>query len=232
MSHFTPTLDITSPEAWLSAAQVIGIALLAYLAILWVVLLTWTLRDIQSRTSDDGLRFISVAVVAVFSVPGLLLYLALRPRETVADEYARRLETEAFMRELDKHPSCPDCARPVEAAFVVCPFCRASLSTACEACGEAVDRKWVACAFCGVEPQRPAAAPASVAASRTPSRVAPRAVPVPAPAAMSPRMNPDMAPATAPPLWATRSQREPQPAATSAGTTTTTAPRPRIQPQT
>lgn len=233
MALSIPLLDITSPDAWLNAAQVTGIALLAYLAILWVVLVTWTYRDIQSRTGDSSTQFISVAVVAVFSVPGLLLYLALRPRETTADQYARTLETEAFMRELEKHPSCPECARPVEADFAVCPFCRASLRTECEECGESMDRKWVACAFCGADPAR---RPVAAAAVRRPAPVAqPRMQPAAsaAPAVTIPRLSPDMAPASAPPLWAGSPQRESQPVTPAASTVATAvAPRTRIQPQT
>jgi len=231
MAPSIPLLDITSPDAWLNAAQVTGIALLAYLAILWVVLVTWTYRDIQSRTSDPATQFISVAVVSVFSVPGLLLYLALRPRETAADQYARTLETEAFMRELEKHPSCPECARPVEADFAVCPFCRAALRAECGDCGQSMDRKWVACAYCGAEPARQAAA-----AVRRPARVAqprPQTAASAATFAAPPRMNPDSAPAIAPPLWAGGGQREPQSVTAAASTTATaTTPRTRIQPQT
>lgn len=233
MALSIPLLDITSPDAWLNAAQVTGIALLAYLAILWVVLVTWTYRDVQSRTSDRSTRFISLAVVAVFSVPGLLLYLALRPRETAADQYARTLETEAFMRELEKHPSCAECARPVEADFAVCPFCRAALRAKCEDCGQSMDRKWVACAFCGAEPPRQ---PVAAAAVRRPAPVAqprPQTAASAAPFATTPRINPDTAPAMAPPLWAGGGQREPQPVTASASATATaTTPRTRIQPQT
>ena len=41
-------------------------------------------------------------LVLVFSVLGLIIYLILRPRETLAEAYARSLEEEALLQELEE----------------------------------------------------------------------------------------------------------------------------------
>jgi hypothetical protein len=136
---------------WQDAALVAIIILVAYAAVIWIAALVWTYRDIQARTRDIGTHVISVAVVFLFNLPGLLLYLILRPKETLAESYDRRLEAEALLHELREQPTCPTCRRRVTDDFVVCPYCRAVLRTACDSCGKGLASGWVICPFCGAD---------------------------------------------------------------------------------
>jgi hypothetical protein len=142
-------LDIWDPGAWLTAAQFAGLIIGSYVIILWVALVAWTYRDVRSRTADATTQALCTALVAVFFVPGLLLYVAVRPQETLAEVYSRKIEEEAFLREIQRQAACPSCRRSIEANFNTCPHCAATLRLACESCGEPVSMNWIACPCCG-----------------------------------------------------------------------------------
>jgi hypothetical protein len=142
-------LDIWDPGAWLTAAQFAGLIIGSYIIILWVALVAWTYRDIRNRSTDATTQAVCTALVAVFFVPGLLLYVAVRPQETLAEVYSRKIEEEAFLREIQRQPSCPSCRRSIELNFNTCPHCAAALRLACDSCGEPVALNWIACPCCG-----------------------------------------------------------------------------------
>jgi hypothetical protein len=158
------TLAIWDDGVWQDAALVAAIVVIAYIAVMWVAALVWTYRDIQARTRDVTAHMMAVAVVFLFNLPGLLLYLILRPKDTLAEAYDRRLEAEALLHELREQPTCPTCRRRVSEEFVACPYCRAVLRTACESCGKGLASGWVVCPFCATE-RTPPAAPRAAAAT-------------------------------------------------------------------
>ena len=51
----------------------------AFLAALWLSLVIWTYRDIRNRARDILARILAVLVVAVLFLPGIVIYLILRP---------------------------------------------------------------------------------------------------------------------------------------------------------
>ena len=154
---------------WQSVLTLATVLLLAAVVILWIGSIAWTYRDIRERTRDSWSQTVALALVVVFNFVGLLVYLMMRPRETLAETYERRLETEAIRRDLSEQlRSCPSCARPVDDEFLLCPFCRARLREPCTACGRALELAWVACPYCGgAGPQqlRHGATPASTPAT-------------------------------------------------------------------
>jgi RNA polymerase subunit RPABC4/transcription elongation factor Spt4 len=161
-------LDIWDPGAWLTAAQFAGIIIGTYVVILWVALVAWTYRDVRSRSADPTMQAICTALVAIFFVPGLLLYVAVRPPETLGDAYSRKIEEEAFLREIQRQPACPSCHRSIERDFNTCPHCAATLRVACESCGEPVQMSWVACPDCGAAREaQPVVTPAPTFRRRT-----------------------------------------------------------------
>ena len=179
------TLDIFDLGTWLTAARVIGIVVAAYLAIMWIALVTWAYRDIQLRTTDPWTQATSAGLVGVFFVPGLLLYLAFRPRETLVDAYNRELEAEAFRGEIQKQGgTCTSCRRTVREDFRMCPYCRSELRAPCASCKAPLQREWVACPFCSAD--RPAPMPAQRPAAPVPARRV-AAAGSPQPAANAPR---------------------------------------------
>jgi len=131
--------------------------------LLWLSIVVWVYRDIRDRTRDSSLQVLSVFVVLMFfpgfNVPGLALYLMLRPRDTLEEAYARSLEEEALLRELGDEGSCPSCRRLTDKDFQYCPSCQTQLKDACAKCKHLLSFSWVACPYCGTT--RPGAAPAA-----------------------------------------------------------------------
>jgi hypothetical protein len=155
-------------DDWQSAFAVIAAILIAYGVILWIGTIVWTYRDIRERTRDGWSQTVAVALVVLFNIPGLVLYLILRPGETLSEAYERRLENEAIRRDLaEQLRSCPSCSRPAQEDFLVCPYCRARLREACSSCGKALELAWAACPYCAAPGPQPVTA--AMAAAGSPS---------------------------------------------------------------
>lgn len=163
-------LAIWDDGVWQDLLIIGGIALAAYLLVMWLAALVWTYRDIQARTRDNFTQTICLLIVLVFNLPGLLLYLILRPKDTLAEMYDRQLEAEALLHEIQEQAACPSCRRKVEQDFIVCPYCRSTLRTACEECGKPMTSTWVLCPYCGSERSVPSQEPAPVAQASAPQR--------------------------------------------------------------
>ena len=159
-------LAIWDDGVWQDAVAVAVIIMVAYLVVMWIAALVWTYRDIAARTRDPLTQTISVLTVLVFNLPGMFLYLILRPKDTIADRYDRQLEAEALLHEIQEQATCPSCRRRVEDAFVACPYCRSTLRMPCESCEKPLLARWVVCPYCGVDrgPQPMPVRPQPVAA--------------------------------------------------------------------
>lgn len=167
-------LAIWDDGVWQDTARIAVILLVAYLVIMWIAALVWTYRDIASRTRDTFTHAFSVLLVALFNLPGLFVYLILRPKDTLADLYDRQLEAEALLQEIQDQATCPSCRRRVNDDFLSCPYCRAPLRTPCESCDRALAFGWVVCPYCGADrhpaaDRRPAATAAPPAAATHPA---------------------------------------------------------------
>src|SRR5258708_1656243 len=128
----------------------IGITIVAaYLVALWIASVWWTFRDIRARTTDIFLQVAATLLVAVFSFPGLLIYVILRPPKTLAQLYEDSLEEEAFLQAIQVHTWCPVCKRRVDPAFIFCPGCQRRLRRRGAGCERPLVRRWKMCPFCG-----------------------------------------------------------------------------------
>jgi RNA polymerase subunit RPABC4/transcription elongation factor Spt4 len=121
----------------------------AFVLALWVSLLIWTFRDIRDRARDPLIRILAVLVVAVLFLPGILIYLILRPHQTMEDEYQHTLEEEALLQTIEDNPLCPGCGRRIHENWIVCPNCHTKLKKPCHNCGKLMDLSWNLCPFCG-----------------------------------------------------------------------------------
>jgi RNA polymerase subunit RPABC4/transcription elongation factor Spt4 len=140
-----------------STAKLAGLVIASYLLVLWLSALIWTYRDVRKRTNDQTSQVIAVLLVALFNVPGLIVYLVIRPQAPLADSYERSLESEAILHELQlAATSCHNCRRPIEDDFMVCPHCRSVLREPCRSCAKLVRTTWSACPYCAIDrtPQR------------------------------------------------------------------------------
>ena len=147
-----------------------------YIAAFWLAMIIWTFRDHRSR-SRDGLASIAAALmVTVLGLPGLLIYLMLRPRETLSEAYERSLEEEALLQEIEEKPICPGCSRPTHTDWQVCPYCHTTLKKDCVKCGKMLELPWSQCPYC-------AAVQPTLNASTVPANMTVRQQPTPTPQA-------------------------------------------------
>ncbi|HEX7101305.1 MAG TPA: zinc ribbon domain-containing protein [Nitrolancea sp.] len=123
----------------------------AYLLALWFALIVWTFQDIQLRSRSVVAQIFSTLVVVLFFVPGVFIYMILRPRDTLDEAFQRSLEEEYLLQDLDELLLCPTCQHQVEADFVFCPHCRGALRGACVSCERLIDLRWDICPYCGEE---------------------------------------------------------------------------------
>jgi RNA polymerase subunit RPABC4/transcription elongation factor Spt4 len=127
--------------------------LAAFLTATWIGAVIWAFRDIRSRSRDIFAQVLATLMVLVFfplfPVPGLLLYLILRPRETLSEVYERSLEEEVLLQGIEERLACPGCNRRIEDAFMICPTCHTRLKKACPSCGRLLHLRWNICPYCG-----------------------------------------------------------------------------------
>jgi RNA polymerase subunit RPABC4/transcription elongation factor Spt4 len=145
--------------------RLVALLLIAYGLVLWLSAVVWVFRDVKNRTADPMSQLVAVLLVALFNVPGLMVYLVIRPQSTLADSYERSLEAEAILHELQLAAnSCQSCRRPIEDDFIICPHCRTVLREGCRNCGKPVRTNWAVCPYCATEraPRTPTASAASV----------------------------------------------------------------------
>jgi RNA polymerase subunit RPABC4/transcription elongation factor Spt4 len=162
-------LAIWDDGAWEKWAILAAVVVGAYLAVMWFAALYWVYRDAMARSRDPIAHYLAVGAVLLFNLPGLLLYLILRPKATLTERYEQQLEAEALLHEIRDQPSCPQCRRRIGEDFLACPFCRASLRVACDSCNRALAFGWVVCPYCGVERQLPALQQSRPAEAEPPS---------------------------------------------------------------
>lgn len=148
------------------ALQLFVAVTVAYALALWFALIVWAYRDITARSTNVVTHIFSTLIVVLFFIPGAIIYLILRPRETLDEAFQRTMEEEYLLQDLDDFPVCPSCRRAVRDEFLYCPHCRAELRRPCDSCNRLLDLRWEACPYCG-EPQRLSGAPASIPATAT-----------------------------------------------------------------
>ena len=123
--------------------------------LLWLSIIVWIYRDVRDRTRDLGLQVLAVFVGIMFfpgfNIPGLALYLMLRPRESLEEAYARSLEEEALLREIGDEGMCLSCRRFVEQDWRICPYCATQLKDVCVKCEQLLSFNWIACPYCATE---------------------------------------------------------------------------------
>lgn len=128
--------------------EIVVAVMVALTVAFWVSLAIWTFRDIRSRTRDFFAWLLAVLLVLGLGPIGLLLYLLLRPKETLAEVYDRQLEEEALLRDITQRRACPNCQAVTEADWLVCPHCRTELRHTCVSCGKPLELNWVICPHC------------------------------------------------------------------------------------
>ncbi|MGH2367906.1 MAG: zinc ribbon domain-containing protein [Chloroflexota bacterium] len=121
----------------------------AYFIALWFSMIIWTYYDIRARSQDLYVHIFATALTVVFNIFGLVLYLILRPRETLAEAYERSLEEETLLQEIEERQNCPNCRQRVQPDFMLCPHCHTELKQRCPRCDRLLLLRWEICPYCG-----------------------------------------------------------------------------------
>jgi len=132
--------------------QVVTILTLAtaiFVTSLWLGTVLWAFRDIRSRTRDIVVQILATFMVAVLTLPGLIVYFLIRPRETLSEAYEHALEQEALLQAIEEPEVCPGCAANVQDDFIYCPYCHTHLKKKCVACDAVLALDWNICPYCG-----------------------------------------------------------------------------------
>jgi RNA polymerase subunit RPABC4/transcription elongation factor Spt4 len=175
-------------------------ALGAFLFAFWIAMGIWAFNDIRSRTRDWLVITLAVALVLIFPLIGLILYMMIRPKATLAEVYDRALEEEALLRELEETMTCHQCGAPVNEAWVYCPNCHSQLQHSCPSCGKLARNEWEICVFCGSPQPRAAAARPQLSSVQPAPQLQPINQAAPAAQATAPLRNPFRREATPQPV--------------------------------
>lgn len=163
-------MDFLSPELLnqLGVALELIVALVVGLTVaFWIAMVVWVFRDIRLRTRDFFAWILAALLALALGPIGVILYLFLRPKETLAEVYDRQLEEEALLRDISTRRACPQCQAVTEADWLVCPHCRTELRRVCSSCDKPLDLNWVVCPYCAT----PTGQPAALRDSRPPAPV-------------------------------------------------------------
>ncbi|MCL4248757.1 MAG: zinc ribbon domain-containing protein [Anaerolineae bacterium] len=117
-------------------------------AAFWLAMIIWAYRDMRARSRDALAQWLVALLVAVLNLPGLLIYLFLRPRETLSEAYERSLEEEALLQEIEDKPVCPACRQKTDPEWQACPHCHTRLKKPCIRCGRMLELPWDLCPHC------------------------------------------------------------------------------------
>lgn len=120
-------------------------------AAIWLGLIVWTWRDMHRRSRDPLAQIASTVLVGVLGIFGLIVYVLLRPNETLAEAYERSLEEEALLQNIEEKPHCPGCGRPSRENWQVCPYCHTKLKKPCVQCGTMLELPWNLCPVCAAQ---------------------------------------------------------------------------------
>jgi RNA polymerase subunit RPABC4/transcription elongation factor Spt4 len=124
----------------------------AYFVAFWFSLIVWTFRDVRARSRDLFTQLLGALLVLPpppLNLGGLMLYVILRPRETLAEMYERSLEEEALLQGIEDVDVCPACKQLIEPDYSICPNCFTQLKRKCPDCGCLMELSWSVCAYCG-----------------------------------------------------------------------------------
>lgn len=153
-------MDFLSPELLnqLGVALELIVALVVGLTVaFWIAMVVWVFRDIRLRTRDFFAWILAALLALALGPIGVILYLFLRPKETLAEVYDRQLEEEALLRDISTRRACPQCQAVTETDWLVCPHCRTELRRVCSSCDKPLDLNWVVCPYCATPTGQPAA---------------------------------------------------------------------------
>jgi len=134
-----------------SPFQLAFLIVLAYLALLWIALIIWVTRDSLNRSESLFFQILSIVLVISLNFFGVLIYLIIRPHQTLEQKYLTLVDQETIDAEYeDEIIKCPRCESVSHKDFFFCPQCGHQLKIKCAKCHKPVQVNWKNCPFCGI----------------------------------------------------------------------------------
>jgi RNA polymerase subunit RPABC4/transcription elongation factor Spt4 len=124
--------------------RMLGIAIIAIFALLYLISIIWVIRDAYLR----GANPIIWGVVALIPYLGAFTYSMLRPPMLLSDHDEQDLDFTLKQRELMKYGECANCGYPVESEYLMCPKCGTQLKNQCSKCARPLSPEWKVCPYC------------------------------------------------------------------------------------
>lgn len=122
--------------------------------VFWFAILWWVWFDVSARTTKIWAKIASVLLVAVLNVFGLIIYLVVRPDQTIEGTYWEDLERRYMKYETSELGDCPKCKAQLYPGYIFCSNCGYELKIQCPKCELFVDRNSKFCSFCGTQVSR------------------------------------------------------------------------------
>ena len=126
-----------------------GTLFIVALVVFWLVIIGWVWVDSSERTSKRGLKIGYILLVIFFNIFGLIIYLIIRPSETIEEIYWEDLERRYLKYETSELGDCPRCGSQLYPGYVFCTNCGYRLKVKCSQCGVLIDKDHVFCEYCG-----------------------------------------------------------------------------------
>lgn len=121
------------------------------LVLFWLVVVYWVWLDVSERTTNIFTKIIVVLLVLFLNFVGLIIYLLVRPNQTIEEIYWADLERRYLKYETAELGDCPKCGSQLYPGFKFCPQCKYKLKIKCSNCGIHIPRDSKYCANCGEE---------------------------------------------------------------------------------
>ena len=107
-----------------------------FVVVFWLATAFWVFKDARRRIDDPWLVGMAALLGLVPPFVGPIVYLFLRPPDSIEERRDRELENRALEERLaERDLRCPVCRGEVDASFLVCPVCTTRLKQACGSCG-------------------------------------------------------------------------------------------------
>jgi hypothetical protein len=114
----------------------------------WAGSASWVNHDARRRLRTPGQHRLALGSALLFPVGGVLLYLLLRPPDSLLDRRERRVFRRLIEEEFGFAERCYACRAEVRPDFVCCPACGEKLRERCRSCAEPLRLHWRICPRC------------------------------------------------------------------------------------
>jgi hypothetical protein len=128
--------------------NMLGTVLMLISIIFWIVVTSWIWVDSDERTTNKWMRLFYV-IIGLIPVLGWIIYLIVRPSETIDEIYWGDLERRYLKYEAKDLGDCPRCGTQLYPGFIFCPNCKKRLKRKCPRCDVFVDMEYKYCTNCG-----------------------------------------------------------------------------------